>query len=68
VLAPITTRGLSTWTNRCSSGKTPYLISKETGVSQGILSRFLNDERDLKLSTADKLAELLEIGIGIGFE
>jgi hypothetical protein len=44
-----------------NSGKTPYQISKDTGVAQPILSRFLSDDtdthRDIRLErTADKLA------------
>jgi hypothetical protein len=44
-----------------SSGKTPYQISKDTGVAPPILSRFLStnpdSHRDIRLEkTADKLA------------
>lgn len=42
------------------SGLTRYGISKETGISQGILSRFMNDqEAGLSLSNVDKLCVML---------
>jgi plasmid maintenance system antidote protein VapI len=41
------------------SNKTPYQLAKESGVSQPIISRFVNGERDIRLETADKLAAAL---------
>ena len=38
---------------------TAYEIAKRTGISQIILSRFLSGERDIRLATADKLADAL---------
>lgn len=36
-----------------------YALAKATGVSQGILSRFVAGERSLTLTTAAKLADAL---------
>ena len=36
-----------------------YRISKETGVSQAALSRFMSGERSLTLDTVDVLADFL---------
>ena len=41
------------------SDKTVYQIAKEAGVSQIMISRFLSDERDIRMATADKLAHAL---------
>jgi plasmid maintenance system antidote protein VapI len=38
---------------RC--GKTRYRISKETGITEAQLSRFVNGHADIALPTADKL-------------
>jgi plasmid maintenance system antidote protein VapI len=40
-------------------GRTRYELAKETGVSQPVLSRFVNGQRDLTLATVDKLAPTL---------
>lgn len=42
-----------------SSELSQYRIAKESGVSAGVLSRFVNGERDLKLDTADKICKVL---------
>jgi plasmid maintenance system antidote protein VapI len=42
-------------------GISPYELAKRTGVDQGVLSRFINSERDLRLQTADRLAP--ELGL-----
>lgn len=42
-----------------NSGMTCYEISKASGVSQPQLSRFMSGERDLQLSTADKVCKVL---------
>ena len=39
------------------SEKSVYQIAKEADVSQIVISRFLSGERDIRLCTADKLAE-----------
>lgn len=38
------------------SGLSLYRIAKDSGVPHAAMHRFVNDGRDLKLSTADKLA------------
>ncbi|MEX0642333.1 MAG: helix-turn-helix transcriptional regulator [Pirellulales bacterium] len=40
---------------RCE--KTRYQISRETGIAQSILSRFINDGAGLSLANIDKLCE-----------
>ena len=42
-----------------ASDRTVYQIAQDAGVSQIIISRFLSGERDIRLATADKLAESL---------
>jgi hypothetical protein len=42
-----------------ASDKSMYLIAKDAGVSQIVLSRFVSGERDIRMATADKLAEVL---------
>ena len=41
------------------SGKTQYMIAKDTGISQPMINRFTNGERGISLETADKLMEHL---------
>lgn len=49
-----------------ASGMTPYAICKATGVSQAVLSRWLSGERDIKLTTADKIAAGLGLTVRVG--
>jgi hypothetical protein len=42
-----------------ASDKSMYQIAQEAGVSQIVVSRFLSGERDIRMATADKLAETL---------
>ena len=44
-----------------ASGETRYRISKETGIAQSALSRFMSGERGLTSSAVDKLAEYLNL-------
>jgi hypothetical protein len=46
-----------------ASPKSVYLICKEAGISQIVVSRFLSGERDIRLATADRLAKALGIAI-----
>jgi len=39
------------------SGQSVYAIAKAAGIAQPVLHRFYTGERDLTLSTADKLIE-----------
>lgn len=41
------------------SDKSIYQIAHDAGVSQIVVSRFLSGERDIRMATADKLAEAL---------
>jgi DNA-binding phage protein len=42
-----------------SSGESMYQIAQEAGVSQIVVSRFLSGERDIRMATADRLAQAL---------
>jgi DNA-binding phage protein len=39
--------------------KSMYQIAQDAGVSQIVISRFISGERDIRMATADKLAEAL---------
>ncbi len=41
------------------SGKSVYEIAKQSNVSPIVISRFLSGERDIRMATADRLAESL---------
>jgi plasmid maintenance system antidote protein VapI len=41
------------------SGKPVYQLAKESGVAHPVIFRFLNGQRDIRLETADKLADAL---------
>jgi ribosome-binding protein aMBF1 (putative translation factor) len=43
------------------SDMTVYEIAKKAKVSQIIISRFLSGERDIRMATADKLAQVLAL-------
>jgi hypothetical protein len=40
---------------------TLYRISEDTGIDYGVLHRFVNDERDMRLATAQKLADYFDL-------
>jgi DNA-binding phage protein len=42
-----------------SSGRSFYQIAKESGVSPIVITRFLAGKRDIRMATADKLANVL---------
>ncbi|MGO9109264.1 MAG: helix-turn-helix domain-containing protein [Thermoguttaceae bacterium] len=44
-----------------ASGLTVYRIAKGTGVSPGVLSRFVRGERSLTMETAAKLCTFLNL-------
>jgi transcriptional regulator with XRE-family HTH domain len=44
---------------RIKRGWTVYRVAKEAGITPAMLSRFLKDGLDLRLSTAAKLATVL---------
>jgi len=41
------------------SGKTVYQIGKEADVAPIVIARFLSGERDIRMATADRLADVL---------
>ncbi len=41
------------------SDKSRYVLARETGISAGVLSRFVNGERSITIDTADKLCHAL---------
>jgi len=45
------------------SGLTMYRIAKDAGLDFSTLSRFCHGERDLKLESADKLAEYFNLEV-----
>lgn len=46
-----------------ASGQTRYRIAQETGVSQAMLSRFINGERGLSVVMLELLADYLGLEI-----
>ncbi|MFO0417637.1 MAG: helix-turn-helix domain-containing protein [Pseudomonadota bacterium] len=44
-----------------TSKKTRYAIAVGSGVDHAVLRRFMRGERDIKLTTAENLAEYLEL-------
>jgi transcriptional regulator with XRE-family HTH domain len=44
-----------------TSDKSIYQIAQDAGLSQIVVSRFLSGERDIRMATADKLAEALAL-------
>ena len=46
-----------------TSDKTMYQIAQDAGVSQIVISRFLSGERDIRMATADKLADALGLSL-----
>jgi len=49
-----------------TSGKSVYQIAKADDVSQIVVSRFLSGERDIRMETADRLAEVLGLKLRTG--
>jgi transcriptional regulator with XRE-family HTH domain len=45
------------------SGLSQEQIAEATGVSQGVLSRFVRGERSINLTTAEKLAEYFGLSL-----
>ena len=44
-----------------SSKQTRYAIALGAGIDHAVLRRFMNKERDIKLKTAESLAEYLDL-------
>jgi hypothetical protein len=49
-----------------SSGKSVYQVAKAADVSPIVVSRFLSGQRDIRMETADRLAETLGLKLGTG--
>ncbi len=41
------------------TGKSVYQVAKDSGVAHPVILRFLSGERDIRLETAEKLAQSL---------
>ncbi len=41
------------------AGKSIYRVAKDSGVAHPVILRFMSGERDIRLETAEKLAESL---------
>jgi len=50
----------------CASDRSVYQIAKQSGISQIVIARFLSGERDIRMATADKLAQLLNLRLTTG--
>lgn len=48
------------------SNRSVYQIAKDAGVSPIVVSRFLSGERDIRMATADKLADVLGLRLAAG--
>lgn len=40
-------------------GRTPYALARDSGVNSAVVGRFLKGERDVTLTTAEKLCRAL---------
>ncbi len=49
-----------------ASGKSVNQLAKDSGVAHPVILRFLSKERDIRLQTADKLAECLGLKLKRG--
>lgn len=43
-----------------------YELSKDSGIAQIVIARFLSGERDIRMATADKLARTLNMQLTTG--
>lgn len=50
---------------RQAAGETVYSMSRESGIPQPTIHRFLSGERDLRLANADRLGEYLGIVVSL---
>jgi len=46
-------------------GLTRYAIAKESGVSEGMLSRFMAGQTDMTLRTLDRIARLIGVTLKV---
>jgi transcriptional regulator with XRE-family HTH domain len=47
-------------------GLTAYRLGRETGIDPGLIQRFINGDRDIRMKTADALAEALGLRLADG--
>ena len=47
-------------------GMTAYALGQRADIDPGIIQRFLNEERDIKLDTLDRLADVLGLRLAEG--
>lgn len=45
------------------SGRSIYGLAVESGVSRGIINRFLHNERDIRLASAERIAAVLGLAL-----
>jgi transcriptional regulator with XRE-family HTH domain len=48
-----------------NSGKTSYQLMADSGVSHGVILRFMKNERDIRLETAEKLAAAVGLTVNV---
>lgn len=48
-----------------ASGMSRYSIAKQSGVSEGMLSRFMSGENDVTLRTLEKIAPLIGVTLKV---
>ncbi len=46
-----------------NSDKSRYQISKQTGIAQSVLSRFINEDAGLSMESIDKLCDCLDLSL-----
>ena len=42
-------------------GETASELGRQAGVDPGVIQRFLNEERDIRVETLDRLAEVMDL-------
>lgn len=48
-----------------NSGRSSYELQSATGVSHGVILRFLKGERDIRLETAERLAAAVQLTVDV---
>jgi hypothetical protein len=42
-------------------GRTAYMLGKLSGVDPGVIARFMQGKRDIRLETVDRIASVLDL-------